>query len=118
MMVKDGDTPLGWATVMHKVSWGWSPDTFDRESGKYDITSKLLIAIESLEVASWAEHRNDVASILVRELLEKAHKSGADVIDVMRVDVDDSAVIEALRGAGFERIATSYTMKRMLNEKS
>lgn len=68
LVVKDGDTPLGWVTVMHKISWGYSADTFDKESGKYDITSKSLITIESLDIASWTEHRNDVASILLKEL--------------------------------------------------
>lgn len=109
LLAKDQDTPLGWAAVKCGVSWGDKPD---KETGEPKIFAKTFIVIEDLAIMSWAKDRKEVALSLFKELLAKAQQTGADAVELLRVDADDSKVIEALGDLGFERIATNYTMKK------
>lgn len=49
---------------------------------------------------------------LLKELLDKARQRGADSMQLMRVNADESAVTKAVKDLGFERITTNYTMKK------
>ena len=110
LLVKDKDTPLGWATMEPYVSWGSNTD-----GGKEaKIFAKTSIIIKEVAIASWAEDRKVVAANLLKGLLEKAQQSGADAMELREVDAEDALVIDIFREAGFERIATNYTMKKSL----
>lgn len=115
MLMKDKGTIVDWATVMDRMSWvgNWTGET-DKETRRLELSPKAFLIVEDVGIPPWAEDRKGVASSLLKALSEKAQKIGADAIELMRVDVGDSAVLEALSDMGFERIATSHSMKKTL----
>ena len=118
LLVKDKDIIIGWATVRDWISWvGRMNDALSGKNGEkqeLELCPRAFLIIEDIGVQAWVGDRKGVASSLLKALLEKASQLGVDVVELMRVDVNDSAVIEALGDMGFERIATTHTMKKRL----
>jgi len=106
LLVKEKDKPIGWAKIDHSISWGTT-----ETDGKF--YAKALVIIKDM-IVTFVEDRREVASALLYGLLEKSQQIGADSILLVSVDSEDSAVIEAFRGSGFDRFGTSYTMVRKL----
>jgi len=113
LLAKDKDIPLGWATTKCGISWGDQPDEETREP---KVFAKAFIFVEDLAIMSWAKDRKGVALSLLKELLTKAQKTGADAIELAKINADDSEVIEALVDLGFERIGTNYSMNRTVQQ--
>jgi len=118
LLVKDKDIIIGWAIVRDWISWvGRMNDALsgkNEEKQELELYPRAFLIIEDIGVQAWIEDRKGVASSLLKALLEKARQLGADVVELMRIDVNDSAVIEALSNMGFERIATTHSMKKRL----
>jgi len=120
ILIKDKDTIVGWATVIYRMSWmgDWTDESSAKEKRQLELSPKAFLIIEDMGIPPWAEDRKGMATSLLKALWEKAQEMGADAIELMRVDVGDSAVLEALSDLGFEKIATSYSMKKAIpNEK-
>lgn len=115
MLIKDNGIIVGWTTVMDRMSWtgSWTGET-DKEARQLKLSPKAFLIVEDVGIPPWAEDRKVVASSLLNALFERAQEMGADAIELMRVDVGDSAVLEALNDLGFERITTSHSMKKVL----
>jgi hypothetical protein len=115
MLIKDKDTIVGWATVINRMSWmgKWTGESAE-EKPQLELSPKAFLVIEDVGIPPWAEDRKGMATSLFKALLEKAQEMGADAIELMRVDVGDSAVLEALSDLGFEKMATSHSMKKTL----
>ena len=86
----------------------------NEEKQELELYPRAFLIIEDIGVQAWVKDRKEVASSLLKALLEKASQLGADVVELMRIDVNDAEVIEALSAMGFERIATTHTMKKRL----
>jgi len=117
LLVKDKDIIIGWATVRDWISWGGrmsdaSGGMKNEENQELELFPKTFLIIEDMGVQAWVEDRRGVASSLLKTLLEKARQLGVNVVELMRIDINDLAVIDALSDMGFERIATTYTMKK------
>lgn len=112
LLAKDKDMPLGWADVSYGVSWGDKPD---KETGEPKVFAKTFIIIDNIAIASWTKDRKKVAMSLLEGVLNKAKQVEADAVQLMKVNAEDSKVIEALRDLGFERVTTSYAMKKRLS---
>jgi len=112
LLAKDKGMIIGWAMVRDWISW--TGKRMNEGTRELELFPKAFLIIEDIGVQAWVEDRKGVASSLLKALLEKAKQLGADVVELMKIDVNDSAVIETLSDMGFERIATTHTMKKRL----
>lgn len=112
LLAKDRDMPLGWALVNSEIRWGDKPDM---ETGEPKPYAKTSLRIEDITIGPWTKvDRKRVALSILKDLIDKAREVKADDIQLMRVNAEDPALIEALRDLGFERVATNYSMKKTL----
>jgi DNA-binding HxlR family transcriptional regulator len=118
LLIKDKGIIIGWAIMRDWISWvGRMNDALSgkkEERQELELYPRAFLIIEDIGVQAWVEDRKGVALSLLKALLEKASQLGADIIELMRIDVNDAEVIEAFSDMGFERIATTHTMKKRL----